>query len=53
MRITTNFGEWEEIWEEANKNAELIEEDFKSENQVHQNLDEERAEAAAFLLGRY
>ncbi|GLI57753.1 hypothetical protein PM10SUCC1_32670 [Propionigenium maris DSM 9537] len=51
MRSTTDFGNWNNLWEEV-ENGKLDQEDIQSENQVHESIEEVQSDAAAFLLGR-
>ncbi len=52
MRITTDFGNWNGLWEDL-EDVELDKENSKDENQIHEPIEEVQSDAAAFLLGRY
>ena len=50
-RTTTDFGNWNDIWEGI-KNDKHIEETTEGKNQIHEPIEDVQRDAASFLLGR-
>lgn len=51
-RITTDFGNWNDIWEEV-ENDKSFEESTGIQDQIYEPIEEVQLEAASYLLGRW